>query len=110
MAGWAISMAAFNLLPINSEAISFLVYLASGLVIGVLQWLILQRHSRIAYWWILASMLDWVLNWGLFQTSLWNSLNSEVAYNIISGLISWIPTSITIAILLGAAFLKAEED
>jgi hypothetical protein len=110
MAGWVIALAAFNLFRITSDALYFLIYLASGLEIGVLQWLVLQRHSRIAYWWIPASMMDWILNWAVFQSSLWYAFNNEVAYNFISGLISWIPTSIAIAILLGGAFLRAGED
>ena len=32
-----------------------------GAVIGVLQWLVLQRHLPRAYWWVLASAAGWIV-------------------------------------------------
>jgi hypothetical protein len=37
--------------------------IASGLAIGLAQWLVLQRHARVSVWWVLIWMSGWALAW-----------------------------------------------
>jgi len=108
--GWIMAMAGFNFLPIRSDTIYFLTYLVSGLEIGVLQWLFLQKYSKVAIWWIAISMLDWVLNWAVYQSPLLYNLPNPVVLNLVVGLVSWIPSSIAISFILGGTYLRPVED
>jgi len=110
MAGWIIAMAGFNFLPISSDIIYFLTYLVSGLEIGVLQWLFLQKYSKVAIWWIAISTLDWIFNWAVYQSPLLYTLPNLVVLNLVIGLISWIPSSVAISFILGGTYLRPVED
>jgi hypothetical protein len=41
---------------------------ATGLVIGVLQWVVLRQYLRQAGWWIVFSALGWTAGWGIIIT------------------------------------------
>lgn len=60
VAGDVARVAGFNLS--FSLAVSVVV---GGLLVGLLQWKVLQRHVRRAIWWIPASLLGWLLPVGL---------------------------------------------
>jgi hypothetical protein len=41
---------------------------ATGLVIGLLQWIVLRQYLRQAGWWIVYSTLGWTAGWGIIIT------------------------------------------
>jgi hypothetical protein len=54
--GWALGF----LIQIDNF---YLGSVASGLAIGLAQWLVLQRYVRVSVWWVFAWMSGWALAW-----------------------------------------------
>lgn len=49
--------------------------LASGAVIGILQWNLLRREKGLSAWWIVAQTLGWYLGWALgFVLFTWSAV------------------------------------
>lgn len=110
MIGWAIGAAAFDFITVSSSAAYLALSIASGLVIGALQWLVLRNYSRIALWWIAANAADWALIWLVNQTSWLYNLPSFVLYNFVAGLIASIISGIAIVVILRNAHAPAAEE
>jgi hypothetical protein len=50
-----------NLVPsaIQPEVSALVFFLAAGVSLGILQWLVLRRHMLQAGWWVLANVVGW---------------------------------------------------
>lgn len=109
MIGWTISAAAFDFITVSSSAAYFALSIASGLVLGALQWLVLKNYSRIAIWWIAANAADWALIWAVNQTSWLYNISSFILYGFVAGLIASIISGVAIVYILRSAHAPAEE-
>lgn len=109
MVGWTISAAAFDFITVSSSAAYFALSIASGLILGALQWFVLKNYSRIAIWWIAANAADWALIWAVNQTSWLYNLPSFFLYNFVVGVIASIISGVAIVYILRNAHAPVEE-
>lgn len=65
---------------------------ASGIAIGVLQWVILQQHIRRGRQWILASVVGWTLGWfiALIAVPSEARLLAGIVLGLTAGVAQWI--------------------
>ena len=61
-AGWAVGLAILVSLPQTATPalVEGILFVLSGTLAGVLQWLLLRRHIRRAGWWVLVSAAGWI--------------------------------------------------
>ncbi|HLO16486.1 MAG TPA: hypothetical protein VK206_16760 [Anaerolineales bacterium] len=107
LAGWvlattlgsaiAIALAVFT--PLTTIVVFFIISAVSGLVFGFLQWLILQRFSKTAIWWIPANVVDGIAGWIAAQLIL-SSISGNVVFGLITGVIGSIASSIALVFIL----------
>jgi hypothetical protein len=98
-AGWTIAAILYSVLPLEATTVVyFLIAIVNGLLLGVLQWLILQRFSKAAIWWIPASLADAVLAWSFGQLAF-SLLSSLTLFNILFGVLGSIFTAITLVLI-----------
>jgi len=98
-AGWTIAAILYSVLPLEATtAVYFLVAIVNGLLLGGLQWLILQRFSKAALWWIPASLAEAALAW-LFGQVAFSLLSSLTLFNILFGVLGSIFTAITLVLI-----------
>jgi len=103
-AGWTIAAILYSVLPLEATtAVYFLVAIVNGLLLGVLQWLILQRFSKAALWWIPASLADAALAWSFGQLAF-SLLSSLILFNFLSGVLGSIVTAITLVLIFRKIF------
>jgi len=107
MFGWGISAALYAFLP-GSTGIYFLASAFTGLVLGVLQWLILQKFSKAAIWWIPANVVDWVAAWIVGQSAFMLNISNATVYSTIIGVIGSITSSVAFIFILGKTFSASE--
>jgi len=87
---------AFLTIPPNLE---ILISAVGGLTIGLLQWFILQKYSKVAFWWIPAQLIDSILASLLFWP-IWDNISNQNVANAMSGVAGSIASSIAIVYIL----------
>jgi hypothetical protein len=75
MLGWAIVSVIYALVTVP-DGMDILISAVSGLTIGVLQWLILQKYSKAAFWWIPANLIDFVVA-SLLSQWIWENISDS---------------------------------
>lgn len=65
---------------------------ASGVAIGVMQWLVLKQRIRRDYFWVMATTIGWVIGWGIVFAVLPLQLDfvSGFLVGITTGLAQWL--------------------
>lgn len=99
MFGWAIA-SIINALLTVPDGMSILVSIVSGLTIGILQWFILRKYSKSAFWWIPASVVDLVAISLFFQSSILENISDIYVMNFLFGMVGSIASSIAIVFIL----------
>jgi hypothetical protein len=109
--GWAIGASLYTFVT-GSTGMYFLISAVTGLVLGILQWVILQKFSKAAIWWIPANVVDWVAAWILGQSSFMLNVPDPIVYSILIGVVGSITSSIALIFILGKTFSasKAEDN
>ncbi len=84
--------------------------LSSGIVIGVLQWLVLRQQLNQAYWWVLATAVGWSTSLIIVsRIQLIDKLSDEwfVFYGIIFGIVSGVIVGAMQWLILKQQVIKA---
>jgi hypothetical protein len=99
MLGWAIISIIIAFVAIPS-GMSILVSVIRGGTIGVLQWLVLQKYSKVALWLIPANIID-IVAASLLPRFIFENINipNMTIGNIVVGVIGSIATSIAIVFI-----------
>ncbi|HEX4817381.1 MAG TPA: nitroreductase/quinone reductase family protein [Nonomuraea sp.] len=75
---------------------------------GLLQWRLLRRHVRGAFWWVIATAGSWLVGLGVFAlvtTPLWQE--GQPAWLIVAiGVLGGVGMAATVAVLTGAALVR----
>lgn len=94
--GFAVVYLSYAIMPValnpNSTWFAMLVFVSVGTAMGLAQWLVLRRWVPRPGWWILASVLGWVLARliaGEVFTSLWELVLIGAIPAAIMGLTMW---------------------
>jgi hypothetical protein len=97
--GWAIG-SIIGTFVTASSGMSFLVSVVSGLTIGILQWLILRKFSKVALWWIPARIIDWVAFPLLAKSYVLDNVSDINLIKFLFGVAGSIASSIAIVFIL----------
>ena len=97
--GWGLASMLYSVVLAVPTIVYLLLSIFIGLVLGGLQWFVLQKFSRIAIWWIPANVLDWVAGW-VFGQFLFTLVSISFLYNLIIGVVSSIASCIAIVFIL----------